>query len=205
MERTEMQTATRSVDIDREDALLESECIVSDAIGSIVELLGFKRNMGRIWAVLFLSDKALTAGELRDRLKLSTGAVSMTLAELQRWGVIRKVWIKGDRKDYYVAEGDLRKMVCRVLRERERSHITEAVEAFEQALSVLRGKRFRGADRMRATAQRERIEQLLELSRFCRSMLDALIDRGRVEVRWLPRIVLGNRSVWSATRAGSRA
>lgn len=192
-----MDAATRSIEVEYEDTLLESERIVSDAIGSVVELLGFKRNMGRIWAVLFLSNKALTAGELRERLKLSTGSVSMTLAELQRWGVIRKVWIKGDRKDFYVAEGDLRKMVCRVLRERERSRIIDAVEAFEQALAVLKGKRFRGADRMRATLQRERIEQLLELSRFCRTMLDALIERGRVEVKWLPRIVLGNRSVWS--------
>jgi DNA-binding transcriptional regulator GbsR (MarR family) len=192
-----MDAAARSIEVDYEKTLLESERIVSDAIGSVVELLGFKHNMGRIWAVLFLSDKALTAGELRERLKLSTGSVSMTLAELQRWGVIRKVWIKGDRKDFYVAEGDLRKMVCRVLRERERSRIIDAVEAFEQALAVLKGKRFRGADRMRATLQRERIEQLLELSNFCRTMLDALIDRGRVEVKWLPRIVLGNRSVWS--------
>jgi DNA-binding transcriptional regulator GbsR (MarR family) len=192
-----MDAAIRSIDTEYKEPLLESERIVSDAIGSIVELLGFKRNMGRIWAILFLSDKALTAGELRDRLQLSTGSVSMTLAELQRWGVIRKVWIKGDRRDFYVAEGDLRKMVCRVLRERERNRITEAVEAFEQALGVLRGKRLRGADRLRATLQRERIEQLLELSRFCRTMLDALIDRGRVEVRWLPRIVLGNRALRS--------
>ncbi len=192
-----MESATRSFDIECEEPLLESERIVSDAIGGVVELLGFKRNMGRIWAILFLSDKALTAGELRDRLQLSSGSVSMTLAELQRWAVIRKVWIKGDRKDFYVAEGDLRKMVCRVLRERERSHINEAVEAFERALAVLKGRRFRGADRMRAMQQRERIEQLLELSHFCRSMLDALIDRGRVDVKWLPRIVLGNRSAWS--------
>ena len=192
-----MDTATGRVDMGYEEPLVESERIVSDAIGSIVELLGFKRNMGRIWAILFLSDRALTAGELRDRLKVSTGSVSMTLAELQRWGVIRKIWIKGDRKDFYAAEGDLRKMVCRVLRERERSHITEALEAFEQALAVLRARRFRGADRLRAVQQRERIEQLLELARLCRSMLDALIDRGRVDVKWLPRIVLGNRAAWS--------
>jgi len=193
-----MDAATRNLDYSHEEPLLESESIVSDTIGNIVELLGFKRNMGRTWAILFLSDKALTAGELRDRLKLSTGSVSMTLAELQRWGVIRKVWIRGDRKDFYVAEGDLKKMVRRVLRERERSHIDEAVEAFERALSLLKEKRFRGADRLRVAQQRERIEQLLELSRFCRSILDALIDRGRIDVKWLPHIVLGkSRSVWS--------
>jgi DNA-binding transcriptional regulator GbsR (MarR family) len=197
-----MQTATRAVVLAYDDGalLLESERLVSDAIGRIVELLGFKRNMGRIWAILFLSERPLAAGELRDRLKVSTGGVSMTLAELQRWGVIRKVWIKGDRKDYYAAEGDLRKMVCRVLRERERSRILEAVEAFEQALAVLKGRRFQGSDRLRAKLQKERIEQLLVLSRFCRSMLDALIDRGRVSARLLPRIVLGDSSVWSVIR-----
>ena len=28
----------------------------------------------------------------------------MTLNELARWGVVRKVWVQGDRKDFYEAE-----------------------------------------------------------------------------------------------------
>ena len=61
-------------------------------------------------------DKASTDKDLRELLKLSSGAVSMTLSELSRWGVVRKVWIQGERKDYYTAEVNLWRMISRVFR-----------------------------------------------------------------------------------------
>src|SRR5262245_35976917 len=79
-------------------ALMPYELLVSDAVGRLIEFWGFKRNMGRVWAVLYLSPDPLSADDLRHALKISSGAVSMTLSELQRWGVVRKVWVQGERK-----------------------------------------------------------------------------------------------------------
>src|SRR5438552_12664710 len=93
--------------------------------------------MGRIWAVLYLSSEPLSAEDLRHALKLSSGAVSMTLSELSRWGVVRKVWIQGERKDFYAAEVNLWRMISRVFNEREKSEIIAAIEAFEEALAQL--------------------------------------------------------------------
>src|SRR5262245_21214700 len=86
------------------ESLWESERIVSDSVGRLMELWGFKRNMGRVWTVLYLADRPLTAKQLRDRLQLSSGAVSMTLNELSRWGVVHKQWVQGDRRDFFQAE-----------------------------------------------------------------------------------------------------
>ena len=80
-----------------------------------MELWGFKRNMGRVWTVLYLADQPLTARQLRDRLQLSSGAVSMTLNELSRWGVVRKLWVQGDRRDFYEAEANIWRMISRVI------------------------------------------------------------------------------------------
>ena len=181
--------------VDAGDAgqLLESERIVVDTIGRLLEFLGFKRNMGRIWAIIYLSDRPLAAPDLRVRLRISSGAVSMTLAELTRWGVIKKLWIQGDRRDYYVAEGDLWKMISRVLRERERAQIIEAIEAFESALEHLDRVVVAPAERARCLVQRERIQHLLKLARLARTMLDGLITSGRIDTSWLPRFSLGRR------------
>src|SRR3954452_22486334 len=116
-------------------SLWPSEAAVSDVVGRLIEFWGFKRNMGRIWAVLYLSPEPLSAEDLRQALKLSSGAVSMTLNELSRWGVVRKVWVQGERKDFYAAEVALWRMISRVFNERERSEIVMAIEAFEEALS----------------------------------------------------------------------
>lgn len=172
--------------------LWESERIVSDAIGRLMVLWGFKRNMGRVWTLLYLSNEPLTAFVLRERLQLSAGAISMTLNELARWGVVHKVWRQGDRHDYYEAESSLWKMISRVLRERELSEVDHTIEALEDALASLQ----RRPDRAQAAAarnetQRQRIEQLLELARLGRSMLDALINHARMDASWLPRFRFG--------------
>jgi DNA-binding transcriptional regulator GbsR (MarR family) len=177
------------------EALWESERIVSDTIGRLMVLWGFKRNMGRVWTVLYLAGEPLTAKQLRERLQLSTGAVSMTLGELGRWGVVRKLWVQGDRRDFYEAEANVWKMVSRVMRERERAEIAAAVEAFEDALLALErrveDRGGAGGASARVRVQRERIEKLIELAKMGRSMLDALINNARLDVSWLPRFRLG--------------
>lgn len=170
--------------------LWQSERIVSDAIGRLMVLWGFKRNMGRVWTLLYLSDEPLPAHVLRERLQLSAGAISMTLSELARWGVVRKVFRQGDRHDYFEAESSLWKMISRVLRERERAEVVLAIEALEDALAAL-ARREEDANTERVRVQNERIQQLLELARLGRTMLDAVIDNARLDASWLPRFKLG--------------
>ncbi len=49
-----------------EEELWQSEVLVSDSIGRLIEFWGFKRNMGRLWAILYLSDRPLSAPEIQD-------------------------------------------------------------------------------------------------------------------------------------------
>src|ERR1700689_2592296 len=119
--------------------------------------------MGRVWSVLYLSPQPQSAEDLRELLQLSSGAVSMTLSELARWGVVRKVWIQGERRDFYTAETQLWRMISRVFSERERREVTAAVDAFEGAPRELDALRRSSADpavRSRAELQYERIAQL---------------------------------------------
>src|SRR5512140_3980577 len=103
---------------------------VADAVGAIMELWGFRRQLGRVWAVLFLAEKPLAAPELCDRLQISTGLLSMSLAELRQWSVVKGVAIPGDRKEHYEAETNIWKLVTHVLREREKRAVEAALDAF---------------------------------------------------------------------------
>ena len=178
------------------ESLWESERITSDSVGRLMELWGFKRNMGRVWTVLYLASQPLSASQLRERLQLSTGAVSMTLTELSRWGVVHKIWVQGERRDFFAAEANVWKMISRVIRERERAEINHAIESFEDALGALeRAAAEDGVSRdresPRARVQRERIGRLLELAKLGCSMLDALVSNAQLDASWLPRFRLG--------------
>ena len=170
------------------------EARVSDVIGRLIEFWGFKRNMGRVWAVLYLSPEPMSAEDLRHALTLSSGAVSMTLSELSRWGVVRKVWVQGERKDFYAAEIHFWKMISRVFNEREKAEIATAIEAFGEALKAL--DRIEATDertRERIALQRERIGNLLELARLGQQLLDALLATAKLDAAPLVRFLLGDR------------
>ncbi|MEM1415674.1 MAG: MarR family transcriptional regulator [Myxococcota bacterium] len=175
------------------DELFAGEALASDAIGQLIEFWGFKRNMGRLWTVLYLAREPLSARQLQARLGLSSGAVSMTANELQRWGVVKKVWVHGERRDYFVAEGNFWKMISRVLEERERAQILEALDVLEEAKDdlCLRAESDDPAVRARAAHALEGVDQLLELSRLGRELLDVLIRNAQVDATPLLRILLG--------------
>ena len=173
-------------------ALWESEVIVTDLIGRLIEFWGFKRNMGRVWAILYLSPESMTAADIRDRLQLSTGAVSMTLSELSRWGVVKKLWVVGKRRDYFTAELGLWKMISRVMQEREGGEISAAIEALERALASLAQHDASASEeeRARADLQRSRINALLTLARLGKQLLDALLSTAKVDAEPLQRLEL---------------
>lgn len=172
--------------------LWPSEAAVSDVVGRLMEFWGFKRNMGRIWAVLYLSNEPLSAEDLRQSLKLSSGAVSMTLSELLRWGVVRKVWVQGERKDFFTAEVQLWRMISRVFNEREKSEIVMAIEAFEEALQEVQKLRNASDEKTRARAELQyvRIKQLLELAKLGKKLLDTLVATAKIDAEPLVRFLL---------------
>lgn len=165
-------------------ALQRAELGVADAVGALMELWGFRRQLGRVWTVLFLSDRPLAAPDLCDRLHISTGLLSMSLAELRHWGVVRSVPVAGDRKEHFEAETNIWKLVARVLRERERRALEDAVAAFERALADFEAAAADVDPGVKAAARfkARRVQQLVELSRAALGVLRILIDSARVDV-----------------------
>ena len=103
----------------RTESLQELRLQVSDSIGDIIAFWGFKRVLGRIWTLLYLSPRPLTAAEICDELQLSTGACHMAVQEMDNWGIIRKKNKPGSKQILFEAETDIWRMVCRVVASRE--------------------------------------------------------------------------------------
>lgn len=174
-----------------DEELWESEVLISDSVGRLIEFWGFKRNMGRLWSILYLSGRPHSAPEIQNKLQLSAGAVSMTLNELMRWGVVKKVWIQGERRDHYEAEGNFWKMISRVFQERERVEVLDAIDIMEDAIDFLKEKAKDPDARARAEFQAARVRELLDLARFGKQLLDTLIRDAKVDGSPLMSVLLG--------------
>ena len=165
--------------------LARAEVRAADAVGSLMELWGFRRQLGRLWTVLFLSERPLAAPELCERLQISTGLLSMTLSELRRWGVVRSVQLPRDRKEHFEAETNVWMLVRRVLAQRERRAVEGALAAVEQAMGEVRAAIAESAGdpagRARARFCLVRLEQLAALCRVGLGLLQALIGGARAD------------------------
>ncbi|CAB3288618.1 Transcriptional regulator, ArsR family [Methanocaldococcus lauensis] len=80
--------------------------IIIKLFSGIAEIHGLSRSVGAVYGILFFYEKPMTISEIMEELKISKGNVSMSLRKLEELGLIRKVWIKGERKNYYEAVGD---------------------------------------------------------------------------------------------------
>lgn len=156
---------------DKEQRLRRAQLAVADIFGDIAAFWGFTRTQGRIYGLLFLSPEPMPQAELRERLDISAGSASMTLASLLDWGVVHR----DDRM--YLAETDLWKAITGVMRRRERAMVNGAIARMSAVVEDLRDAD-ESAPRLRFALART--ERLLEFFRLGRSFLDAFVARSPV-------------------------
>ena len=152
------------------------EAMAIEAVGNVIEFWGFKRNQGRVWALLYLRGELLTAGEIERELELSKGGVSMLLRDLERWGVVLRVRQPQDTVWRYSAETDLVRMVSRVIEEREAGLVSRVREELVEAQRIAR--RSRGVDPERL----ERLEKMATLAEHVEKALHLFIRTSRLNI-----------------------
>ena len=82
-----------------------------EAGGHTTQSFGLGRIIGQIYALLYLSPQPLCLDEIVTELGVSKASVSTTVRQLQKWAAVKRVWVKGDRKDYYEAETDFNAVI----------------------------------------------------------------------------------------------
>lgn len=90
---------------------------------------GVSRSVAQIHALLYLSERPLTAEEIADALRLARSNVSNSIKELLGWKLIRRVPMMGDRRDHFEAETDIWDMVTRIAQGRKEREIDPAAAA----------------------------------------------------------------------------
>jgi DNA-binding transcriptional regulator GbsR (MarR family) len=148
---------------------------------------GVNRSVSQIHALLYLSERPLAAEEIADLLGLARSNISTSIKELQAWNLIRRVPIKGDRRDHFEAETDLWEIVTRIAAGRKERELDPAVAALQACVSEAEGD-----DTVHPVA-RQRLKEMLD---FVETM-----DRWYAEMITIPKpkmaalIRLGSRIV----------
>ncbi len=96
---------------------------------------GVNRSVSQIHALLYLSERPLTAEDIAEALGLARSNVSNSIRELMAWDLIRRVPVKGDRRDHFEAETDLWEVAMRIAAVRKEREIDPAVDALKTCVA----------------------------------------------------------------------
>jgi len=85
------------------------------AAGDLTQSLGFGRNLGQIYGHIYFSPAPQSLDDLCESLGISKGSASMSVRQLEQWGALKKIWVKGTRKDYYEAGEEFGRIIRKAL------------------------------------------------------------------------------------------
>lgn len=86
-----------------------------ETAGHVTQSFGSGRAIGQIYAQVYFSRTPQSLDDLTGGLGISKGSASMVVRQLEAWGALRRVWIKGERKDYYEATADFGRIIRRAV------------------------------------------------------------------------------------------
>ena len=100
---------------------------------------GINRTVAQIHALLYLSERPRTAEDIAAVLGLARSNVSTSIRQLVAWNLIRRVPVKGDRREHFEAETDVWEIAMRIAAIRKEREIDPAVETLKACVADAEG------------------------------------------------------------------
>ena len=137
---------------------------------------GINRTMAQIHALLLITPDPLTQDDIMEQLNISRGNTNMNIRELINWGLVDRVLLTGERKEYFSAEKDIWKVVKQIVKERKKRELEPMLKLLDQLEEVEGDKRDKNIKSFVDT-----VSSIKKLGRQADKTLDAMI---RAEESW---------------------
>ena len=97
---------------------------------------GINRTMAQIHALLMVSPDPLTQEDMMKELNVSRGNINMNIRELIDWGLVERLTIPGERKEFFTAEKDIWKVATLIVNERKKRELNPMLKLLDQVAKV---------------------------------------------------------------------
>ena len=128
-----------------EQGLDRARAVFVDGMGAASATSGVLSQLqGRIFAVLYLEDHPLSLDEIAESLQQSKSNISTNIRGLAEWHLVRRVSVRGSRKDHYQAADDFWRVMQEIMERRFRWNIRQVIAACDEtgrATEAARGSR----------------------------------------------------------------
>jgi len=131
---------------------------------------GINRTMAQIHALLLVSPDPITQDDIMEELNISRGNTNMNIRELINWGLVERVLLTGERKEFFTAEKDIWKVVKQIVKERKKRELEPMLQLLDKLEDVDGDKRDKNVKTFVDT-----ISSIKKLGRQADKTLDTMI------------------------------
>ncbi|GEO09788.1 GbsR/MarR family transcriptional regulator [Segetibacter aerophilus] len=116
--------------------LTEAKAQFIQSWGILGSQWGINRTMAQIHALLIVAAQPLTTEDIMAQLSISRGNANMNVRELIDWGLLEKVIVPGERKEFFSAEKDIWKVATLIMYQRKKRELDPMVKVLNQLSEV---------------------------------------------------------------------
>lgn len=131
---------------------------------------GINRTMAQVHALLLITPHPITQDDIMNRLNISRGNVNMNIRDLIDWGLVERVLLPGERKEYFVAEKDIFKVATQIIKERKKRELDPMMKLMEQLSKVEGNKKDPEVKTFLET-----VEGIKKFGAYANSLLDTVV------------------------------
>lgn len=134
-------------------------------IAKNMNLYGITSSVGRLYGVLYFSDKPMTLDGMREALKMSKTSMSTGVRALSDMKMVESTFRRGERKDLYQSEEDWYKSFTSLFGNRWRHHTETNIEEADETILDLQ----KIANKTSDHELKDRIERDIERLRYAQN------------------------------------
>ena len=97
---------------------------------------GINRTMAQIHALLLISSAPVTQDNIMKQLSISRGNVNMNIRDLISWGLVERVIVSGERKEYFTADKNIWKVATQIIKERKKRELDPMLKLLSQLENI---------------------------------------------------------------------
>jgi DNA-binding transcriptional regulator GbsR (MarR family) len=95
---------------------------------------GINRTVAQVHALLYISPKPLNADDIVETLDVARSNVSTSLKELQGWGIVKLVHVRGDKRDHFESMEDVWEMFRVVMDQRKKREFDPTMRMLHECI-----------------------------------------------------------------------
>ena len=97
---------------------------------------GINRTMAQIHALLLISTAPITQDDIMEQLTISRGNVNMNIRDLIGWGLVERIIVSGERKEYFTADKNIWKVATQIIKERKKRELDPMLKLLSQLENI---------------------------------------------------------------------